>query len=62
MVGHPAHVLVFPGQKPGRGQHRQVLKARDLPDLLGVADLLLRTVIDTEGVTVRIGSVTGQGS
>ena len=58
LVGHPARVLLFVGKKPGIGQQREVLQPGDLPDLLDVADLLLRAVIDTEGITVRSGPAT----
>ena len=40
-------------EEPGRGQQRQVLQPGDLPDLLDVAGLLLRAVVDPERVAVR---------
>ena len=47
------------GQVPGGGQQREVLQAGDLPDLLDVADLLLRAVVDPERVAVRVGPAAG---
>ena len=36
-----------------------MLQPRDLPDLLDVARLLRRPVVDPEGVAVRVGAATG---
>ena len=44
---------------PLTSQERQVLQPRDFPDLLDVAGLLLRAVIDPEGVAVCRGSAAG---
>src|SRR5260370_22729607 len=55
MIGHPARIFLFMGEKPGISQKREMLQPGDLPDLLDVADLLLRAVIDTEGVTFWSG-------
>ena len=59
LVGDPARVLLVMGEEPGGGQQREVLQPGDLPDLLDVADLLLRAVIDAEGVTVGSGPAAG---
>ncbi len=59
LVGDPVGVPLVAGEEPGRGQQREVLQAGDLPDLLDVADLLLRAVIDAEGVAVRSGPAAG---
>ena len=48
-------------EEPGRGQQRQVLQPRDLPDLLDVPGLRLRAVVDAEGVTVGEGPAAGYG-
>ena len=55
MIGHPGGVLVVTSQQPGGRQHREMLHARDFPDLLHVAALLFRAVVDPEGVTAGIG-------
>ena len=59
MFGDPLRVCLLMGEKPGYGQERDVLQARNLPHLLDIAGLLLRAVIDTERVTVRNGTATG---
>ncbi len=53
LVCHPARVPVVPGEVPGGCQQRQVLQPGDLPDLLDVAGLRLRAMVDPERVTVR---------
>ena len=53
MIGDPACVVLVLGEEPGGGQQRQVLQPGELPDLLDVADLLLRAVVDTERVLIR---------
>ena len=59
LVRHPARVRLVTAQEPGRGQQREVLQAGDFPDLLDVADLLFRTLVDPERVTVRRGPAAG---
>ena len=54
-----SRVRLVAGEEPGRGQQREVLQPGDLPDLLDVAGLLLRAVVDPEGVAVRIGPAPG---
>ena len=56
LVGHPLGVGLVAGEEPRRGQQREVLQAGDLPDLLDVAGLLLRAVVDPERVALRLGT------
>ena len=55
LARHPVRVRLVAGQEPGGGQQREVLQPGDLPDLLDVAGLLLRAVVDPEAVAVRVG-------
>ena len=59
LVGDPVGVPLVMAEEPGGGQQREVLQAGDLPDLLDVAGLLLRAVIDAEGVAVGSGPAAG---
>src|SRR5262245_37231167 len=53
LVGYPLRIRLVVCEEPGGSQQREVLQPGDLPDLLDVAGLLLRAVVDAEGVAVR---------
>ena len=59
LARHPVGVRLLAGQEPGGGQQREVLQPGDLPDLLDVAGLLLRAVVDPEAVAAGIGAAPG---
>src|SRR5580693_4295731 len=55
LVRDPASVSLVMGEKPGRGEQSEVLQPGEFPDLLDVADLIFRAVIDPEGMAVLNG-------
>src|SRR5579859_6566957 len=55
LVRDPASISLVMGERPGSGEQREVLQPGEFPDLLDVADLLFRAVIDPEGMAVLNG-------
>src|SRR5215472_9115857 len=50
LAGDEPCVSLVAAEEPGRGKQRQMLQPRQFPDLLDVSRLVLRPVIDPEGV------------
>src|SRR5262249_55758880 len=59
MIGNPLRVSLVMGQEPGRSQQCEVLQPGQHPDLPDVTNLLLRAVIDAEGIAVLSGPAAG---
>ena len=55
----PLRVAVVVAQRPGAGQQREMLQPGDLPDLLDVAGLLFRAMVDAECIAIRVGPAAG---
>ena len=59
MRGGAFGVALVAGESEGGGEHREVVHARELPDLLDVSRDILGAVVDVEAVVDLRGSLSG---